>query len=238
MATKHQKCIICENTYICRNVQEFEKTFRSIYLGFAEHVPLLITKEIKEAMENALLKIKKSKKNGNIKYAQFSVLTKKWLSPALNTLLTKPSLQSEQEKSYKTVKFNDKELGLLTITTIFPQVLTFTKGNFMELFYGGTWIFFNFLLAYVVTNIFRRITNQFVKNQNAERILRFSSQFTFTWSNCLFCYFVFGPNFHENYALLLWNFFFIPSILWLSPTSWVSKRLDNIYMNENLYEFY
>merc|ERR1712034_205099 len=164
-----------------------------------EQAPFCISKEIKEKMENALFKIKKSKKNGNIKYDQFSVLTKKWLSPALNTLLTKPSLQSEQEKSYKIVKFNDKEVGLMTITTIFPQVLKFTKGNFMEVFYGGTWIFFNFILAYVVTNSFRRVTNQFLKNVNVERILRLSSQFTFTWSNCLFCYFVFGPNFHENY---------------------------------------
>jgi len=94
MATKHQKCIICENTYICRNVQEFEKTFRSIYLGFAEQAPFCISKEIKEEMENALFKIKKSKKNGNIKYAQFSVLTKKMVVSSFKYIIdkTKPSI--------------------------------------------------------------------------------------------------------------------------------------------------
>merc|ERR1711925_31379 len=91
----HQKCVMCENGYICRNMQEFEKTFRSTFSGFAEQAPMLITQERQKEMEDVILKLKKSKKNGGMKYAQFSVLTKKWLMPAYQTYRTSPSIQKQ-----------------------------------------------------------------------------------------------------------------------------------------------
>jgi hypothetical protein len=147
LETKHQKCVMCENGYICRNMQEFEKTFRSTFSGFAEQAPMLITQERQKEMEDVILKLKKSKKNGGMKYAQFSVLTKKWLMPAYQAYRTSPSIK--KQNSYKMViKFWMKNVRMLTACTLLWLNLIFGYFIFGPKFYENySFLVWNFIFT-------------------------------------------------------------------------------------------
>jgi len=231
------KCMMCESTYICHNMQDFEKIFKSFFFGFEEQAKEFITKETQREMENALFKIKKSKKNRSMQYAQFSALTKKWLAPVVMMASSTPNLFSEnfEEKIQNMMKHTFTDQIILTFTTIVPQMFIFVNIAKVNQVFNGLWFGFNVLFVSFLQISFRAGTKIFQKNEKGERIFNLSTETTISWLNVLFCYLVFGPNFHENFSLLLWNFIFIPLIIW--PSSMVSKYLKNS-LDENSYEFY
>jgi len=134
-------------------------------------------------------------------------------NPMLNIKMN--AIQWKMQKDV--MKLNQEDLVVLTITTFAPQLFIFI--NHHQFMSGGIWITLNSLLAHIVSSfqiIFYGRRKNFPKFENKNCISRKCTQFGLMWLNLLFCFFVFGHNFHENYALLLWNFVFIPLTLWLS----------------------
>jgi len=229
--TKQPKCIICENGYICRNIKEFEKTFKLIYFGFAEQAPKLITKEIQKEFDNAISKIRNSKKNGSIQYTQFAALTKKWLTPARKILLENQNLVPDESNNM--IDLTKGEMLLVMVITIGPQIAIFVHIiSFKQFAKDALWFFCNLEL---LSQLELLGTKKFLKNEKGKRILRASRDFALTWLNILFCYFVFGPKFYKKFTVILLNFVLIPSLLWPSLT--ILKYLD-IFGDEDSYEFY
>jgi len=229
--TKQPKCMMCENGYICQNMQEFEKTFKSIYLCFAEQAPKLITKEIQKEFDNAILKIRKSKKNGSMQYTQFAALTKKWLSPARKILFANPNLVPDEYNAVITLTI--REMLLVMVITIAPQMTIFVSTTSLtKVSVDAIW----FVINFEAVSLFEyRGTQKLFKNIKSKRISKASRDFVFTWLNILWCYFIFGPNFYEEITLTLFNFVLIPSILW--PLHAILNSL-NIIKDEDSYKFY
>merc|ERR1712034_226647 len=62
-----QRCILCESEYLCRNVHEFSKMFKSTCVAIREICFLEITKDKEKQWENEIIKMKKIKRNGNMR---------------------------------------------------------------------------------------------------------------------------------------------------------------------------
>lgn len=236
---KIPKCVMCQNTYISRNTQDFEETFKSIAIAIWQKCSVEINPEQELELQNMLIKMRNPKASISKKYKQLGDVIQKNFGTAIEMLTQKEVLDLEKEVG-KRRTFKWHCMG--SILTVVPQYILCANidGDEFNHYSACVWIVGNSLMAsyYSLAACQNSITKSFPNklHEIVNKTVKEINKFSLTWFNFLIWYFIFGSHFYEHRSFLLLIFVLKKPILWFSL--WLTNYMHYSAIKETLFEFY
>jgi len=242
------KCRSCKNECLCRSVHEFSKMFKSTCVAIREICSLEITKNKEKEWENEIIKIKKSKRNGNMRmqFKKFAETVNAHEHDALNMIAQNSLLDVEIEINEKPVtksrlKFNLDDIwnGILDAGIVILQLKLCPLARADSI---KKWVLLNTLSAHVIASFLLHnkiyVTTYRSKEVNT-KIMKTCENFNalfLSMINCLFMYLFYGPKFCESFLLIPPMIMLVPLTSYISQI--VSKYIHRAAIHESFYDFY
>jgi len=241
----NQKCSLCEKEYLCRNVHEFSKMFKSTCVAIREICSLEITKEKEEEWKNEIMKMKKIKQNGNMRMQikKFKEIIEAHEDYAINLIERDHLFDTEaiNKNSVKKLWINRNWDIIIDVVIYFLQLVIspISFGNFGKRL---KWLILNNLVAQgfaFMLTVPKIFTKEYRSNEISKKTAKTSQDFNryfLTLINFLLALFFGGPEFFEHYSLIGFMIYQVPLSYWISQR--VSKYIHSAAIHESFYEFY
>jgi len=240
------KCGSCKNECLCRNVHAFSKMFKSTCVAIREICSVEITKDKEKEWENEIIKMKKSKKNGNMhmQFKKFAQIIKAHENYALDMITQNSLLDAEieiNEKSVARSKFNldDIRNGIIDFGIVILQLklCPLARANSIK-----KWVLLNTLSAHVIAaflllnRLYVTTYRSNIVNTKISKTCKNINVLFLSMINCLFMYLFYGPKFCEDFILIPPMIMLVPLTSRISQS--VSKYIHRDAIHESFYDFY